>query len=486
MIGSGAVNTLGVKVIFFLLIIFILISNGVCANEISKVKGTAVYLVKDLHSLPRETIKYWERIKFKTLLLPKCISQVEIEKCIDLMQLSEAKKNQKLVLISNYKPKELYGLLDDRTVKEKLSLVVLLRPGEIEIHESNLNELIVPLVILVGTTDKRNTILESFLTASLLRDQGSKVWSSWLTPYPTNSSGSITITSPQLVVLSSNILGVYQINNYHEFLSAERKWQHANVSNEEYFVDVEHNITRPVNDELIKLLVEFYSNSPHYLHQVPLKTYTAFDVLSYLKYDPDKDDDKFLVFKNKKGRYFVIDLETYSEFKPVIVIGLDHVKNMYSFSKFYRTNKSYSWIDEEKSRSLFVESLGPFLFFEKTLPENLELPLWQYGQILFETIELSDSNPLKKFDNLQTDLKDIIKSNCVSCHKVFGIGGRMHHIGALSEKELPGFGLALESYDRSVMERFLFHQKEVAAEIGVTPNPVSRSVAEKMLDYLYP
>ncbi len=176
MIGSGAVNTLGVKVIFFLLINFILISNGVCANEISKVKGTAVYLVKDLHSLPRETIKYWERIKFKTLLLPKCISQVEIEKCIDLMQLSEAKKNQKLVLISNYKPKELYGLLDDRTVKEKLSLVVLLRPGEIEIHESNLNELIVPLVILVGTTDKRNTILESFLTAYLRRGQGSKVW----------------------------------------------------------------------------------------------------------------------------------------------------------------------------------------------------------------------------------------------------------------------------------------------------------------------
>ena len=208
MIVFGAVNKLGVKVIFLLLIIFVLMSNGACAKEISNVKGVAVYLVKDLHSLPRETIKYWERIKFKTLLLPKCISEVEIEKCIDLMQLSKDKKNQKLVLISNYKPKELYGLLDDRTLKEKLSLAVLLRPGKIELHESNLKELSVPIVILVGTTDKRNTILESLFTASMLRDQGSKVWSTWLTPYPANSSGNITITSPQLVVSSSNILGI--------------------------------------------------------------------------------------------------------------------------------------------------------------------------------------------------------------------------------------------------------------------------------------
>ena len=477
---------LGIKVIFFLLVIIVLMPSSVCAKGISNVKGVAVYLVKDLHGLPRETIKYWERIKFKTLVLPKCISETEIEKCIDIMQLSKAKENQKLVLITNYNSKELYGLLDNKIVKTKLSLTVLLRPGDIDLHVSNLTELSSPLVILVGITDERSSILESLLTAYTLRDQGKLVWSTWLTPYPANSSGSITITTPQLVILASNILEIYKKNNYHEFLSAERKWQHTNVSNEEYFISNAHIIARPVSDELIKLLVEFYSDSPHFLHQVPLKTYTAFDVLSYLKHDPEKDKDKYLVFKNKKGRNFVIDLEAYSEFKPVIVIGLDHVKNMYSFSKFYRTNKSYSWIDEEKARSLFVESLGPFLFFEKTLPESLKLPLWQYGQILFDTIELRDNNPLKKFDNLQTDLKDIITTNCVSCHKVYGVGGRMHHIGALSEKELPGFGLELESYDRSVMERFLFHQKEVAAEIGVVPNPVSHSVAEKMLDYLYP
>ena len=460
--------------------------NGAWAKEISNVKGVAVYMVKNLNSLPKTTIKYWERIKFKTLLLPKCITKKEIGNCISTLRLGEIKENQKLVLITNYKPEELSELFADIKVKSKLSLVVLFRPGKVELPESNLKDLGIPLVILVGTTDKHSTIIDSLLTASALREQGEGVWSTWLTPYPANSSGNITSASPQVVVLSSNILGLYKRNNYHEFLYAERKWQQTSVSNKEYFTNVEHNLSRSVNNDLIKLLVEFYSDSPHYLHQLPLKTYTAFDVLGYLKYDPEKDKEKYLIFKNKKGRYFVINLETYGEFKPVIVTGLDHVKNMYLFSKFYRTNKSYSWIDEVNSRSLFVESLGPFLFFEKTLPENLKLPLWQYGQILFDTIELRDSNPLKKFDNLQTELKDIINKNCVSCHKVFGIGGRMHHISALTGKESPGFGLELESYDRKIMERFLFHQEEVAAEIGVMPNTVSSDVATKLLEYIYP
>ena len=191
--------------------------NGVCAKEVSNAKGIAVYLVKDLDSLPRETIKYWGRIKFKTLLLPECIAEIEIDKCIGALQLGKIKENQKLVLITNYKSKELFELFADINVNNKLSLVVLFRPGKIDLHESNLKDLSVPLVILVGTTDKRSTILDSLLTAFALKDQGGKVWSTWLTPYPANSSGNIAITTPQLVVLSSNILGLYKRNNYHEF-----------------------------------------------------------------------------------------------------------------------------------------------------------------------------------------------------------------------------------------------------------------------------
>ncbi len=82
----------------------------------------------------------------------------------------------------------------------------------------------------------------------------------------------------------------------------------------------------------------------------------------------------YLTFKNKKGRYFVIDLSVYAKYKPAIVVGLDHVSNLYSLTRFYRTKKSYSWVPEDAPRHQFVESLGPFLFFEKPLPANLKLP----------------------------------------------------------------------------------------------------------------
>jgi len=75
--------------------------------------------------------------------------------------------------------------------------------------------------------------------------------------------------------------------------------------------------------------------------------------------------------------------------------------------------------------------------------------------------------------------------NCISCHEVFGIGGRAHHINALTGESASGFGLPLESYDSNIMKNFLYKQDAVAAEIGVIPNPISGSVAKKMLDYLY-
>jgi hypothetical protein len=458
------------------------------AREMSGATGIAVYLVKNLDALPRETINYWAGINFKTLLLSKCFLSKEIEKCISA-SLYEHQTNfsqyRKLVLVTDIKSREYFNILANLNISKKLSLVIAFRPGKDTLSESKFKNLSVPLVVLVGTTDKRDIILDSMSTASSLRAQGRMVWSTWLTPYPEGSNGKITITSPQVVVLTSNALGINKNNHYHEFLSAERMWQYPSLSNQEYFTHVEYNSTRPVNSELINVLAGFYFQSSHYLNQLPLQSYAAFDVLGYLKHSSTKNSNKYLVFKNRKGRYFVIDLEIYGKFKPIIVIGLDHIKNLYTLTKFYRTKRSYSWLDDIEPRPLFVESLGPFLFFEKPLPNHLKLPLWQYGQILLDTIELKNNNPLKKFDNLQLELKDTINNNCVSCHKIFGTGGRAHHIDAFTGEELPGFGLALELYDRNVMKRFLFNQNEVAGEIGVIPNPVSNGVAVEMLDYLY-
>jgi len=364
-------------------------------------------------------------------------------------------------------------------------LLISFRPGELDVKKLDVHNLHPPLVILVGTTDDREVIIDSNITAFKLREKGISVWSTWLTPYPSNTNDNISISSPQLSIISSNFLGIGLDNKYQQFLSAERMWQNPPITNEEFYSNLNHIYKMPISEGVQNVLMNFFSQTPYYLNQFPLESYSAFDVLRFLNYEHSNDSNMYLTFKNKKGRYFVIDLSIYGKYKPTIIVGLDHVSNLYSLTRFYRTKKSYTWVAEDTPRHQFVESLGPFLFFEKPIPANLKLPLWQYGQIMFETIEITKNNPLNSFDDLESDLSNVLVDNCISCHKVFGIGGRAHHINALTGESAPGLGIPLESYEINVMKNFLYNQDAVAAEIGVIPNPVSGSVAKKMLDYLY-
>ena len=207
--------------------------------------------------------------------------------------------------------------------------------------------------------------------------------------------------------------------------------------------------------------------------------------MGYLHDKQGPGDYRYLLFKNRKGRLFVLDLAIYKKYKPNIVIAVDNIKNTHSLAHFYRTNQSYSWKNENSERVLFVDALGPFLYFNEDVPVKFQLPLWQYTQILFESLELSENNPLEGLEISDRDVSNLIHGNCISCHKVFGFGGEAHHINALTLVKEPGFALPLENYDKKVMQNFLFNQTEVAAQIGVNPNPVPKDVALKLLDYLY-
>ena len=164
---------------------------------------------------------------------------------------------------------------------------------------------------------------------------------------------------------------------------------------------------------------------------------------------------------------------------------LTSIKNLHKIAKFYRTNKSYSWKDEIATRPLFVDTLGPFLYFEKEVPEELKLPLWQYGQIKFNKIELHKKSHVERLQTPSTGLNTLIHNNCISCHKISGIGGNAHHINAINLTKEPGYALPLGDYTKTVMHTFLYDQTKVALEIGVHPNPVHEVTAKELLDYLY-
>ena len=485
-------DTMSIQKFLRISLVFIILFTAqgvVVSSPEKKKKGVAIYLVKDMKMLSKETNRYWGKINFKSETLSDCLLFLgEISICVEngLRRVVEKLDPQdNIVLITDLKSEALLEIFGNKKISEQLSLLISFRPGRLDVKKLDVHNLHPPLVVLVGTTDDRAVIINSNKTAFKLKEKGLSVWSTWLSPYPRNANGNISISSPQLAVISSTVLGIGLNNKYQQFLSAERKWQDPPVTNEEYYSNLNYIYKKPINEELWNILVNFFSQTPYYLNQFPLESYSAFDVFKFLNYEHSKNGNMYLTFKNKKGRFFVIDLSVYGKYKPTIIVGLDHVSNLYSLTRFYRTKKSYTWVAEDAPRHQFVESLGPFLFFEKPLPANLKLPLWQYGQIMFETIEITKNNPLGSFDGLDSDLSNVLLGNCISCHKVSGIGGRAHHIVALTGESAPGFGLPLESYKNKVMKNFLYNQDAVAAQIGVIPNPISGSVAKKMLDYLY-
>ena len=61
------------------------------------------------------------------------------------------------------------------------------------------------------------------------------------------------------------------------------------------------------------------------------------------------------------------------------------------------------------------------------------------------------------------------EQGCLQCHSLRGTGARSHHIRAVDGKPSGGEALAFEEYPREVMQRFLFHQDEIAPMFGVAP-----------------
>jgi hypothetical protein len=62
-----------------------------------------------------------------------------------------------------------------------------------------------------------------------------------------------------------------------------------------------------------------------------------------------------------------------------------------------------------------------------------------------------------------------------------GAGARAHHVRASDGRAHGGHAKPLEEYPRPVLERFLFHQEEVAATLGVAPLLVPEPAARALL-----
>ena len=154
-------------------------------------------------------------------------------------------------------------------------------------------------------------------------------------------------------------------------------------------------------------------------------------------------------------------------------------------STFYKTKRFYSWEPGGPDQdTLYVQSLGGFIHFRKSLPPQYELPYLQYSTIKFDSIAFSNIDPYAGIKNLTHRSFRVLTQNCIPCHSVDGIGGAAYHMDSQTGEPQPGFARPLRTYSKEIYQNFFFNQTATAELIGVNPNYVERSVAEELLPWL--
>src|SRR5690606_18578379 len=111
-------------------------------------------------------------------------------------------------------------------------------------------------------------------------------------------------------------------------------------------------------------------------------------------------------------------LEAYAQYEPVIVVGIDGDPNMYRFAWFYQTKAMYSW--KEGVPDISVRLLGPFLFFRKEIPADLEPPLLLRSALTKDGLSFSEEDPIAAIAAYPDQVRRIItvENKCIFCHTI--------------------------------------------------------------------
>jgi len=364
--------------------------------------------------------------------------------------------------------------------KEKLSGIILLRtdtgiapPSEVAANAPD-------LWVLVDRTDPKETVLHAREWAFGLRDKGVAAYFLFL------DKGALHYAplGPMTRDFILHFMGHSPFaKGFGELLDLEFKWQ-APPFNSKGFLSHPDLLTKyPMNPTLNAFVQTHYRFEPHRMKEWRMKSYLAFDLLAYR--DEQNPGARYVTLRNRRGQVYYLDLQTYGSYEPVIVVGIDDETNLFRMNWFYRTKKMYSW--KPGVQNVSVRPLGPLLFFrkEQEMPPELSIPLLLRSALSLEGITFSQTDPLAPLAAWPASVQKVMTSanKCIYCHRIGNLGARYHHLDARTALPQGGFALALVDYSDDVMKAFLYDQVKTANKIGMTPNPLEKSVADTFYDW---
>ena len=384
-----------------------------------------------------------------------------------------------VVLADHTHTNNLFAAYEHAHLEDEAKALVLIQAG---FNFSDAEKINLPKTVVINTPqDAAEDFIARRRAIGKLLENDNWIWSTTLSTENINS----LIEHPVLPEMILYLLDKQEKVQYLAEFNAESRWQQPLFDNEVYFAVDEAINEYPVDHDLQRILAAFFHHEPYQLKQWPLNTYLGFDLLTYRSLLPVEEQGRYVTFTNRKGHRFFLDLDRYGRYQPELVVGIDDERNLYRMSTFYRTKRFYSWEPGGPDPdTLYVQSLGAFIHFRKSLPQQYELPFLQYSTIKFDSIAFSNIDPYAGIKNLTQRAFRVLTQNCIPCHSVDGIGGAAYHMDSQTGEPQPGFARPLRTYSKEIYQNFFFNQTTTAALIGVNPNYVERRVAEELLPWL--
>ena len=280
-----------------------------------------------------------------------------------------------------------------------------------------------------------------------------------------------------LTDIMSHFIGRSPFNEeFNALLDAYTNWQTPPFDNNDLLSQTEFVDEYDMTDQVRMLLKVHFGFEPHLMKQWPLKSFRAFDLMAYK--NRVAPNARYVTLRNIRGQEMYLDLAEYGPYEPVIIVGIDDETNLYKMAWFYRTKAMYSWLPE--TPKLSARLLGPFVYFRKPIPEEMQFPMLLRSALSLDGLIFSEEDPLESIKDYPPEIQRIITTDnkCIYCHQIDGVGGRYYHIEAATAEPQGGVAIPLEAYPDFVMEGFLYDQVETAKKIGMTPNPLADEVVK--------
>lgn len=268
------------------------------------------------------------------------------------------------------------------------------------------------------------------------------------------------------------------------FFGTKRSWPNLPFSTLPFWRDEKLLRSFPVDQRLVAKLLPVYTTMRYELLDLPLESYAAIDLLSYLDSVPQEKigGGNYLTITNLRNEKIFWDRRRIEPYKPVIVIGIDDERNLFRLGVFYRGLREYSW-KESPPPPMMARPLGAFIHFLEPAPPEFG-PQASHYALTENSFQLTEKDPLEPLRHLPKELYEALtfRNGCVYCHTLGGVGSQSHHVTIPHGSPHGGLALPLESYPPEVWKAFIFSQDEVAANLGASPNIVDEEARQGLYD----